>query len=100
MFIQYLRLRSSSFDRLGPGLDRLFPQKVLHRPDCFICIISFKRGVVRLAVFFKDDDRWLLMDHQPIVQERATNPSIATSEGMDVFKSDVEIGSCFQQVCA
>ena len=74
-----------------PGLRRLLFEEFGQQVQVLLLVISLQSIVVGAAVFLVDDHGRMVVDHQPVVQQRPANTFIAVSKGMDILKAGVKI---------
>ena len=86
----------AQFHRPCPGLHRLLFEEFGQQIQVFLLVISLQGIVVGAAVFLVDDHGRIVVDHQPVVQQRPANTPIAVGKGMDILKAGVKICPSFQ----
>ena len=86
--VEALALRSiavAQFHGTRPGLHRLLFEEFGQQVQVLLLVISLQGIVVGAAVFLVDDHRWIVVDHQPVVQQRPANTPVAPSSIMRLW---------------
>ena len=50
-----------------------------------------QRVIIGAAILLIDDGGWIVINHQPVVQQRSPHAPVSIRKGMDVFKAGVEV---------
>lgn len=68
-----------------PGFHRLLLKEFGQQIQVFLLVISLQGTVVGTAVFLVDDHGRIVVDHQPVVQQRPSNTPVAPSSIMRLW---------------
>ena len=80
-----------------PCFDRLRLKELHQRDQVLLLIIGLQRFIIGAAILLIDDGGWIVVNHQPVVQQRPPHAPVSIRKGMDVFKAGVEIRPCLQR---
>ena len=79
-----------------PCFDRLSLQKLHQRRQIFLLIIILQRVIIGTTILLIDNGGRIVIDHQPVVQQRPSHAPVAVRKGVNALKTGMEVRPCLQ----
>ena len=71
-------------------------QKLHQRGQVLLRIIILQHIIIGAAILLIDNGGRIVVDHQPVVQQRPSQAPVAVRKGMDILKAGMEVRPCLQ----